>query len=79
MLGLILRALASRRAATLTLLGLTVLAAGAAAAAPQYVASAMRDLAVARASSAPLDQRTLAVQVRLPGAALSVDQSFPLA
>ena len=59
MLGLILRALATRRAATLTLLVLTVLSAGAAAAAPQYVAGAMGDLAEARAEAAPVAQRVL--------------------
>jgi putative ABC transport system permease protein len=74
MLGLILRALATRRAATLTLLVLTVLAAGAAAAAPQYVAASMADLAEARAEAAPVDQRVLNVQTRIPGDQLTADR-----
>jgi putative ABC transport system permease protein len=74
MLGLILRALATRRAATLTLLVLTVLAAGAAAAAPQYVAASMADLAEARAEAAPVDQRVLNVQTRIPGSQLTADR-----
>ena len=74
MLGLILRALATRRAATLTLLVLTVLAAGAAAAAPQYVASSMADLAEARAEAAPVGQRVLTVQTRIPGKQLTADR-----
>ena len=71
MLGLILRALASRRAATLTLLVLTVLSAGAAAAAPQYVAKSMGNLAQARAEAAPVSQRVLSAQTRIPGDLLS--------
>jgi hypothetical protein len=74
MLGLILRALAARRAATLTLLVLTVLSAGAAAAAPQYVAGSMGNLAEARADAAPVAQRVLEVQTRIPGAVLTPER-----
>ncbi|GIF72772.1 FtsX-like permease family protein [Asanoa siamensis] len=64
MFGLILRALASRRAPSITLFLLTVLSAGAAAAAPQYIATATRDLAHATAEAAPVLDR--AVFMRRP-------------
>lgn len=74
MLGLIFRALASRRAATWTLLVLTLLAAGAAAAAPQYVVTSMAELAQARAEAAPINQRLLTTQTRIPGNVLTADR-----
>ncbi|WP_116068600.1 FtsX-like permease family protein [Asanoa ferruginea] len=62
MFGLILRALASRRAPSLTLFLLTVLSAGAAAAAPQYIAATTRDLATASAEAAPVSDRSATVR-----------------
>jgi len=59
MLGLIVRALASRRAPAVTLFLLTVLSAAAAAAAPQYVAATTRDLATAAVEAAPVSDRTV--------------------
>ncbi|MEV0719725.1 FtsX-like permease family protein [Asanoa sp. NPDC050611] len=57
MFGLIVRALASRRAPAITLFLLTVLSAAAAAAAPQYIAATTRDLASAAADAAPASER----------------------
>src|ERR1700754_1738535 len=62
MFGLILRAIASRRAPAVTLFLLTILSAGAAAAAPQYVATTTRDLAAATAEAAPVDARTVTLR-----------------
>ncbi|MEV4538074.1 FtsX-like permease family protein [Asanoa sp. NPDC049518] len=62
MFGLILRAIASRRAPAVTLFLLTVLSAGAAAAAPQYIATTTRDLAAATAEAAPVDARTVTLR-----------------
>ena len=62
MFGLILRAIASRRAPSITLFLLTVLSAGAAAAAPQYIAATTRDLAAATAEAAPVDARSVTMQ-----------------
>ncbi|GAA1841101.1 hypothetical protein GCM10009687_02840 [Asanoa iriomotensis] len=59
MFGLIVRALASRRAPSITLFLLTVLSAGAAAAAPQYIAASTRDLASASAQAAPVADRAV--------------------
>jgi FtsX-like permease family protein len=74
MLGLIVRALASRRAPTVTLVLLAVLSAGAAAAAPQYVATTARDLAMAAAEAAPVLDRSVAVQLRLDEETLTADR-----
>ncbi|MDG4823014.1 hypothetical protein O7635_14260 [Asanoa sp. WMMD1127] len=62
MFGLILRALASRRAPAVTLFLLTVLSAGAAAAAPQYIAATTRDLASAAAEAAPVSSRSVTMR-----------------
>ncbi|SNT15430.1 FtsX-like permease family protein [Asanoa hainanensis] len=62
MFGLILRAIASRRAPSITLFLLTVLSAGAAAAAPQYIAMTTRELAAATAEAAPVDARTVTLR-----------------
>ncbi|GIF64541.1 hypothetical protein Ais01nite_25760 [Asanoa ishikariensis] len=65
MFGLILRAIASRRAPAVTLFLLTVLSAGAAAAAPQYIATTTRDLAAATAEAAAVDARTVTLRREL--------------
>ncbi|MEV4617845.1 ABC transporter permease [Asanoa sp. NPDC049573] len=73
MFGLILRALATRRAPSLTLFLLTVLSAGAAAAAPQYIAATTRDLATASAEAAPVSDRTATLRRGVDQADLRAD------
>jgi putative ABC transport system permease protein len=73
MFGLILRALASRRAPSITLFLLTVLSAGAAAVAPQYIAATTRDLATASAEAAPVSDRSATVRRGVDQSALRPD------
>ena len=73
MIGLILRALASRRAPAITLFLLTVLSAGAAAAAPQYVAATTRDLATASAEAAPVADRSATLRKAVETSLLAAD------
>jgi hypothetical protein len=74
MLWLIVRALLGRRAPAITLLLLSILSAGAAAAAPQYVARSAQDMAAAAVAAASVGDRTFAADLRLDGGALTADR-----
>jgi hypothetical protein len=74
MLGLIVRALLCRRAPAITLLLLSILSAGAAAAAPQYIARSARQMASAAVAAASVRDRTFAAELRLDGGALTPDR-----
>ncbi|HEY6596199.1 MAG TPA: FtsX-like permease family protein [Asanoa sp.] len=74
MLWLIVRALLGRGAPAITLLLLSILSAGAAAAAPQYIARSAQDMASPAVAAASVEDRTFAAELRLDGGALTADR-----